>query len=114
MNKLIAAVIAGLMSIPASAVYAQSGTNTGTPDQAGRASPSSAAGQEGAANPDVSNNPASRPQADSKSTTGTGGTSSRSSGGNVAKPDAAGRASPSTAAGQEGAANPDRSGSGMR
>jgi hypothetical protein len=112
MNKLTVTVVVLAMSLPVAAVYAQSGTNTATPDQAGRASPSSAAGQEGAANPDVSSKPLSRPQGDSTSKAGTGSTSSRSSAGNVATPDAAGRASPSTAAGQEGAANPDVTGPG--
>jgi hypothetical protein len=107
MNKLTLTAIVVAMSLPVAAVYAQSGTNTATPDQAGRASPSSAAGQEGAANPDVSGKGLSRPQGSGTSNPGTGSTSSRSSAGNVAKPDAAGRASPSSAAGQEGAANPD-------
>jgi hypothetical protein len=109
MKKLLMAAVVGFMSLSATAVYAQSkpGTNTATPDQAGRAPPSAAAWQEGASNPDVSSKPLSRPTGDPSSNTGTGSTGRRSGSGNVANPDAAGRLPPSTAAGQEGAVNPD-------
>ncbi|MGZ5094715.1 MAG: hypothetical protein ACXWCY_28405 [Burkholderiales bacterium] len=114
MNRFVIATVVGFMSISATAVYAQSrpATNTATPDQAGRAPPSAAAWQEGASNPDVSSKPLSSPTGDSNSNTGTGSTSRRSGSGSVASPDAAGRMPPSTAAGQEGAVNPDVSGTG--
>lgn len=116
MNRFVIATVIGLMSIPAAGVSAQSrpATNTATPDQAGRAPPSAAAWQEGASNPDVSSKPLSSPTGDSNSNSGTGSTSRRSGAGSVASPDAAGRLPPGTAAGQEGAVNPDVSSSGNR
>jgi hypothetical protein len=116
MKRFVIAAIVGVMSLPAAGVYAQSRTsaNTGTPDQAGRMSPASAAWELGAANANVSSMPLSRPLESMSSSTATGGTASSGGRGSVPSPDAAGRMSSSTAAGQEGATNPDTSNMGTR